>query len=307
MSSYLKNTSVERTLYATNFDVPVTGLAPADVTVKYKKAGQTTLQTFVTNTTNWIELGGGYYTLIFGANDADTVGTFIYTVTSADFNNLIFDQYNIVDSNSTSDQQAYFQDVACERTVYIELVGVPAISVDPDNVLCQIKKAGQIGFSTKDLSGDNWINLGEGFYTIKFSAADMSRVGSFIYKLEGDDFDNFAYDEFVILPASDTTVADKCIVSGQFVNLAASNPGMQVRVSARPVEFPARIGDRMVTAGEVYTFLDHTGSFELPLLRGSTCIFEVPRAAIRHQIEIPDAASANLIDLLPPFVIDYSL
>lgn len=307
MSSYVKNSTVERTILLTLLGTPVTGVTHSQVVVQYKKAGQLSFQSFTTLTTNWIELGDGYYTLIFGPLQTDTTGTFVYKATGSAFDNLVFEQLNIIDEATAGDQQAYFQDAPSERTVYLELAGTAAAAVPASAVTCKIKKAGQIGFYPKVLNEENWINLGGGYYTIRFAAADMSRVGSFIYTLGGADFDNFAYDEFAILAAPDTTVKDKCIVKGQFVGLAGANPGMQIRVAAHPVEFPAKSSNKVVIADEVFTYLDHEGRFELPLLRGAVCVIEVPRAAIRHQIIVPDQDSADLMDLLPPFAVDYSM
>lgn len=307
MSSYVKDSTIERTVYLTNAGSPVTGVLPAQVVIQYKKAGQTAFQSFVENTTNWLELGGGYYTLIFGPSETNTLGTFIYTATGGAFDNQIFEQLNIIDDSVAGDQQAYFQDAATERTIFLSLSGTAATAIAASSVVCKIKKSGQIGFTPKVLTTENWVNLGSGYYTIKFAAEDMGRVGTFVYTLTGSGFDNFGYDEFTVLAAPDKTIEDKCIVSGQFIGLAGANPGLQIRVSARPVEFPAKSGNRVVVADDVSTYLDHEGKFELPLLRGSTCIIEVPRAAIRHQIEIPDQASADLMDLLPPFAVDYSL
>ena len=306
MASYVINTQVERTVLLLNAGSPVPGVLPAAVTVQYKKAGQASFSTLAMTSLNWLEIGGGYYTLIFAPAQMDTSGTFAYNATGGAFDNLIFDQFNVIDPSLSGEQQAYFQDVASERTVFLSLAGIPSATVLPANVLCSIKKSGQIGFSSKLLTIENWINLGGGYYNLKFSVEDMSRVGTFVYTLVGADFDNFAYDEFVILAAEDTTTKDKCIVSGQFISLSGDT-AKQIRVTARTVDFPAKTGDRIVSGDEVFTYLDFQGKFELPLLRGSTVIIEVPRAAIRNQVNIPDTATANLIDLLPPFAIDYSV
>lgn len=305
MSSYNKNDIIERTVLLLNGTVPAVGITNSNVSVKYKKTGQTSFQTLTVTTLNWIEIGNGFYTLVFSPIETDTVGTFAYNATGAGFDNLVFDQINIVDPNSDLSQQSYFQDAPVERTVYLELAGIAATTVLYSDVACQIKKSGQLGFGAKSLNIENWANLGNGFYLLKFSADDMSRVGSFVYTLSGVKFDNFAYDEFTILPAPDVTVKDKCVVKGQFLGVHGDSAA-NIKVSAHAVEFPARSGNRIVAGDIAFTFLDSSGKFELPLLRNATVLLEAPRAGIRHQIVIPDKPSANLIDLLPPFTIDYS-
>lgn len=307
MSSYVKDSIVERTVFLTNTGAPATGVTSGDITVQTKKAGQTAFVNKTLSPGDWIELGDGFYTLRLAASDTDVLGTLVYRVTGAGFDNLVFDQINIIQEQSIDEVQTYFQDVATERTVYLELAGVAATAILPTQVTCKIKKAGQVSFDTKVLNSLTWINLGSGYYTIKFSADDMSRVGSFIYTLAGAGFDNFAFDEFTVLPVQDYSVRDKCIVYGQFVGISGNNPGDLIKITATPVEFPAKYRNRILAAGAVYTFLDHEGKFQLPLLRGTVCLIEVPRAGIRHQVQIPDTPSADIQDILPPFAVDYTV
>ena len=304
MSTYVKNSNVERTVYLTILGSPAVGILPADVSFYIKKAGQPTSQQVTLNGTNWIDVGYGFYTVILGAAETDTVGTLAYHASGSGFDNLVFDQVNIVEPTQYGNQ-AYYQDSPNERTIYLEKLGVPAVSVPVSSVTCEIKKSGQLQFYPKVLNAENWINLGGGYYSIKFSADDMSRVGTFTFKLSSTNFDNFLYDEFTILAAPDVTVKDKCVVKGQFIGLTG-DMASQIRVSARLVAFPAKSGTRIVSGDTAFTFLNHEGKFELPLLRGATVIVEVPRAAIRHQVVIPDQPEVNLMDLLPPFAVDFS-
>ena len=306
MSSYALNTSIERTVLLTLAGSPVSGITSAAVTVDIKKAGQATFSNMVLNPSEWIDMGGGFYTVTFLPVVTDVPGTFAYKITGAGFDNLIFEQIVLMDPANSGSQQSYFQDTPSERTVFLSLAGVPATNIAYADVACQTKKAGHNAFSNKILNIDNWINLGGGYYTIRFSGSDMSKVGSFVYTLAGVGFDNFAYDEFAILAAPDTTVEDKCIVTGKFISLSG-NKASQIKVCARAIEFPAKSGNRIVAADVIWTTLSYDGSFELPLLRGATVIVEVPRAGIRHQIEIPDTPSAELTQLLPPFAVDYTL
>jgi hypothetical protein len=307
MSSYLKDSVIERTVILTNAGSPALGVTSGSLTVQTKKAGQTAFLPKTLSPGDWVELGDGFYTLRLASSDTDVVGTFVYRVTGPDFDNLVFDQLNIIQEQSADESQAYFQDVATERTVYLELSGTAATAILPTQVICKIKKAGQVSFDTKVLSSMTWINLGSGYYTIKFSADEMSRVGSFVYTLTGTGFDNFAFDEFTVLPIQDYSVRDKCVVFGQFVGIDGNNPGDLIKITATPVEFPAKYRNRILAARSVYTYLDHEGKFQLPLLRGTTCLIEVPRAGIRHQVNIPDTPSADIQQLLPPFAVDYTI
>lgn len=306
MSSYELNTEVERNLLLTLAGIPVSGIVSGSLTLDVKKNGQTSFSNLVVTPTMWIDLGGGYYSLTIPSSVTDVAGTFTYKLAGPGFDNLVFEQFSLMDSNLSNVQQSYFQDVPAERTVYLELAGVPAPAITPASVVCKIKKTGHNAFTNKTLSLDNWVNLGGGYYTIKFSGDDTSRVGTFTYTLSGAGFDNFAYDEFSILAGVDTTVQDKCVVKGKFIGLSGERASL-IKVTARAIEFPARSGNRIVAGDVIWTNLNYDGSFELPLLRGATVLLEVPRAAIRHQIAIPDSPTAELTNLLPPFAVDYSL
>ena len=306
MESYSLGSTVETTVLLTLAGSPVTGILPANVNVSIKKAGQLAFQTLATTVSNWIDLGGGFYTLIFTNAETSTAGNFVYKVTGAGFDNLVFEQFNLVDPALAGSTQSYFQDSPAERAVYLELAGVPAAGLVPMNVSCKIKKAGSATFEVYPLNTGNWKSLGNGYYTIIFDKFSTSNVGTFVFTLLGSGFDNFAYDEFVIIAKADVSVSTKCAVSGSVLNLAG-NPANLIKVTARMVAFPATFNGKFLSGDSVFTFLDSEGSFTLSLLRGSTCIVEIPRAGIKSQIVVPDAATANLIDLLPPAANDYSL
>ena len=98
-----------------------------------------------------------------------------------------------------------------------------------------------------------------------------------------------------------------CTVSGSFKGIGNKGPHQKIQVLARPVEFPASYEGNILVADEEYTFLNSDGTFQLELVRNAKVIIEVPRAGIRHQITIPDQDTAELKDLLPSTIIDYSV
>lgn len=66
--------------------VPVTGIVAADVTVRYRRVGDTTLQVKPITTLNWIPVSNGLYTLKWAVGDMSTIGPFYFEVTGAGFN-----------------------------------------------------------------------------------------------------------------------------------------------------------------------------------------------------------------------------
>ena len=68
---------------------PVTGVVPADVSVSYRKTGESSLSTLPLATSNWIEVGNGLYILVFSGSDMDTLGSYYYEVSGGSFDNLV--------------------------------------------------------------------------------------------------------------------------------------------------------------------------------------------------------------------------
>ena len=193
-----------------------------------------------------------------------------------------------------------------ERNLFLTLGGLPALNVDPLNVVAKTRKTGQTAFATKVLDNTNWINLGGGFYILKFSPNETNTVGYFIYTLSGVDFDNFNYEEFTIEPVPEGLVVpppDTCIITGYVKNITGKTPDL-AKIMVRPVEFPAKYGQNIINADRITTVPDYSGQFQLELIRGAIVVIEIERAGIRHQITVPDTPAANLVDLLPAFAMD---
>ena len=56
----------------------------------------------------------------------------------------------------------------------------------------------------------------------------------------------------------------------------------------------------------IKTVTDAYGKFSVSLVRNAIVIVTIERAAVRNQVTIPDAPTADLLNLLPPFNNDYS-
>ena len=207
---------------------------------------------------------------------------------------------------------SYIQSAPASRTLYGTLADIPATNVAYTDVAIAIKKAGDLAFTPKVLTSADWINLGNGLYSINFLPADTSTVGDFTYTANSLLFDNIIYDEFTIIPpppaSPPTVLPSQCIISGNIANIMALPTSREpLKIVFYPPQFPAEFAQTILAADAAYTFADAYGDFSLPAVQGSTIIVEIKRCGIRAQITVPMSPSANLIDLLPPFVIDYSL
>lgn len=304
--SYIVNQPLERTLYLTMAGVPVSDIAYNQITVNYKKDGQLDFVLKPLQVTDWINQNNGIYTLKFSASDIDTVGNFVFKVEGAGFDNLVFDQFTIIPLDGTNETPGFVQDQPAERTLFLALNDIPAPDVLPTEVTVKYRKTGQNMFSIKEMQPANWINLGAGYYIIKFSAEEMSRAGNFVYTATGSKFNNLAYDEFQILPPEDVENENICVLTGTLKNYSNTTPQL-LKVVARPVEFPAGYDSTILSADQMYTVVDTFGRFSLPLVRNSIVIIEIARAGIRHQVTIPDQATVDLKDILPPFAVDFTV
>lgn len=200
---------------------------------------------------------------------------------------------------------SYIRSRVAERTVYLTLFDDPATAVLFSDLIVKYKKQGDATMSTKALTASDWINLGGGRYTLRFSAEEMDTDGNFVFTLESLKFDNFVYDEFQIEPPAGASGGGSgegsqalCRVFGVIRDLSGT-PMSMVKVMASPVNLPGKFGSNIISGNIPFTFTDSSGQFDLSLVRGATVIFSVERSAIRYQIEIPDASDVNILDLLP--------
>lgn len=91
-----QGSSESRTIYLALADVPALGVIYTNVVVNFKKQGQSTFTTKVLVSADWVELGGGLYSITFSPTDNDTLGDFTYTLAGPDFDNFLYDSYSVM-------------------------------------------------------------------------------------------------------------------------------------------------------------------------------------------------------------------
>jgi hypothetical protein len=177
---------------------------------------------------------------------------------------------------------------------------VPVEGVPFDEVTLNIRKNGEHSFTERPLLAEEWFDIGFGFYALRFSGLDLSVLGELRYVLSGPAFDQ-ASGAFDVDPApiSYETTPPQCIVSGNIVDIGG-NPLQQTRVYFQPKNVPGKTEGSIIAAGNIDLLTDVYGNFTVKLIRESRALVTIPDAGIRVLINVPDASSANLIDLLPP-------
>lgn len=304
----LQGDPTERNVYLALEDVPALGITGASLTCKYRKEGQSSFTNKILTSSNWVEVGVGYYVIKFTAQEMDTAGDFYYTLAGSGFDNFQFDEFEVESASPTGGFVTTPQGKPTERNVYLTMDDEPVTGISPNSVELHYRKEGQYTFTTKPLSNSNWEEVGDGTYVIKFTAQEMDTAGYFFYTLVSGEFNNFLYDEFTIestSPPGGGTVASEpqvCVVRGTIRNVGGSPSGRHSRILARPVEFPTSINGNLISADAQWVYPNSDGSFQFSLIQGSTVIFEIERTGIRAQVVIPTKPMANIVDLLPPLL-----
>lgn len=188
-----------------------------------------------------------------------------------------------------------------ETNVYLSLLTVPATAVTIADIVVRYRKFGASTFTVRTLSPADWVNVGDGFYVLRWPAVFVDTLGKFTYTIAGTVFDNFLYDEFEVdpVPLALNVAPELCVISGNIADIGGK-PGVGQLVRAHLVSYPASAGTSVIAVDAVTTVPDYFGNFQIPLVQGKTVIIEIERTAIRYQLVVPAQSSANLLDLLPP-------
>ena len=178
---------------------------------------------------------------------------------------------------------------------------LPVEGIPYSDVTLHIRKNGEPEFTSRLLTEDEWMEVGFGYYALTFAGTDFDTLGDFRYVLSGPSFDTVGY-AFDVDPApiSYETAPPQCIVSGNIVDIGG-DPLQQTRVFFQPKSVPGKTaGGSIIASGNIELLSDVHGNFSVKLIRESKVLVTIPDAGIRIVIEVPDAATAGLIDLLPP-------
>lgn len=174
-----------------------------------------------------------------------------------------------------------------------------ALGVSYDEAEVLMSKNGD-PFVPKILTVLDWSELGDGYYTLRWSAEDMNTLGDFSFRVSCP----YAYEEYFSSfevdsgPYGVPSEAPVCIVTGNLVDIGG-DPSHQI-VVFRPRYVPGTAGASLITSDIIRTSADAFGNFSVKLLRSSQVIVEIEKSGIKNLITVPDSPSANLIDLLPP-------
>lgn len=187
-----------------------------------------------------------------------------------------------------------------ESNVRLLLSGVPVTGVIFGDVTVSYRRAGDTTMQSKLLTADDWVEIENGYYALKWNTSDMANVGPFLFQVTGGTFDPVVA-EFDVVPAPIEALAgpEVCLITGNIVDLGGV-PGVQDDVIFRLAKRPSAVSGSFVLSDVVRTTPNVYGTFTVALVRGVQVIVAIERVGIRHQVTVPDQAQAQLIDILPP-------
>lgn len=188
-----------------------------------------------------------------------------------------------------------------EVNLFLSLTSTGATGIVFDDVTVAIKKQNESSFTNKVLATEDWVEIGDGFYALKFSTTDTNTVGELLFTVSGADFDNFEFDKFLIeaVPVGvDQIPADTCLIQGNVRDIGG-DAAVDHRVFIRPADIPAQSGDTILSSIPKISHTDNLGNFNVALLRNQIVLIDVNNTGVKIQFTVPDQVSALLTDLLP--------
>lgn len=178
--------------------------------------------------------------------------------------------------------------------------GTPATGLTFSDLTVQYRKMGDTSLTTKTLVAEDFVEIGGGLYVLKWSEEDMNTLGSFYFTITGAGFDGVTREIEIFAATVGSLISPtSCIITGNISDLGG-DPGQGAEVMFRLAKRPSANTNAFILAEPVRTNPDVYGTFSVVLVRGVKVVVEIPKAGLRHLIEVPDQESANLIDLLPP-------
>jgi hypothetical protein len=180
---------------------------------------------------------------------------------------------------------------------------VPVTALTYADVTCKVLKAGVVAWAAKALVNPappgvtNFAEVGEGFYRILMTAAELNTLGIFRYKLIGAAIDEC--DSWVMVVAaalvSDAYSLDTCDITGRFVG-PDGQPLADALVYWLALGASAHLGALVSrTTQSVKTRSD--GTFTLTIPRSLFVSIDCPAADYSRRLTVPNQASKDLLEI----------
>lgn len=181
--------------------------------------------------------------------------------------------------------------------------GTPATGLLFSAVQCQYLRQGDPSFNVKTLTSMNFVENGQGFYSITFiGSSELNIPGAFAFVVFGAGLQTSQNEAQIRTPASlipTVPVAlPTCELTGNIVD-AAGNPIAGASVEARILGQPTIETNVALTDDSVTVQTDDNGVFFLTLVRLAVVEIFITRINYRRQLTVPNLTNVNLFTGIP--------
>lgn len=183
--------------------------------------------------------------------------------------------------------------VGQDYTLVVDLgaEGIPASDV-------YMKAPTSLAFVHLDLEAGVFQEAGHGYYNITIPKALIIMPGTYVFWIV--EADVFTPRECTLVPLSSVIAPEVCIITGNVRNASAKVDAFeQIAVTAKPLRLPQINAGSLTLGKSIVTYTDHSGFFQLPLIRGMTALIEIRDVGVRFQIVVPDLDTVRIEDIIP--------
>lgn len=194
--------------------------------------------------------------------------------------------------------QTVTQNTSANATVLLTsaATGLPATGVLFSALTVQVSKAGG-AFAPKVMAAPDWVEIGNGVYTLVLSASDTNTLGSLLATVNAVGVSQFVVEASVVTAANATSTVEvlTCVVSGYVVGLDGQpmvNQGVMARLLGVAWQGYVGLGDTMVA-----TKTNANGQFFLTLARLAEVQIDIPAMNFTRLLTVPNSAAADLFTI----------
>jgi hypothetical protein len=275
---------------------PVTGLVDTDVTVKIQKQGEAGFTTKVIVPSDWVDRGGGNYSIQFSAADFDTLGIFRYRLEPAGATPFIVyeDLLNVVETIPTVTQDP--------PTINSQTGSPPGLTPDP------VERGATLTINGTNLEGTSAVTVGGVLATITATGPGQVQVTVPLTAPLGEDVE-----VELTTPGGSTTGTVEVVLAGAdipgdgMINLygyihlpgTGQRAGAGIGVEGRVLDMPNLHMGVMWTDDVVSVSTDSTGRWDMFLPREVRVEISIPRTRYRRVFTTPDQPTANIVTEIP--------
>lgn len=164
------------------------------------------------------------------------------------------------------------------------------------------KRTDDTSFLTKTLDENSIYGFGDGFYAIKWSSDEVSKLGSLVFKVASSGATPFStfysFADIIAQTVGSISNPDLCILTGNIRDFGGL-PAYGISIVLNPVSTPIVHQTFLLASTQLTTYPDAHGNFSVALLRNVEARVRIDGVGVNHKITVPDQETALLKDLLP--------